>query len=416
MIMRRIVRRTLLLAVALGGAAPLLVSQSRVLGKRPDSLEWKPLFNGRNLDGWDAPTAGDWQVENGVLVVHRREGEHAGGWLVTKNNYGDFILRLKFEPGAEPFNSGILIRDTGHSRISRPAFNGFEIQLAEDGADEENPNGSIYDVSRAFHKRIDPQKWTDFEVRCIDDHIVSYMNGEKMAETHSRRSYRGGIGFQVHGGSEPVNYAFKDIEIAELPEAPRPFQNMEEKLETAPGTFVPLLDSASAREMLPQSSSAVQWSFTDGVLRGTGSNQTDWVVGKPEFGDFILSFGFRVSGSGYAGVGVRLPGPEPAGNGCLAAQGYEFRISDSDDDNPTGSILDLARAFRLGPDLKLIVHKEQWNQARLYVAGDHIVSYVNLVKMAETHANRRSAGRIGFEVAPRATIEYRDLQVKRIAP
>jgi len=119
--MRRIVRRTLLLAVALGGAATLLVSQSRVLGKRPDSLKWKPLFNGRNLDGWDAPTAGDWQVENGVLVVHRREGEHAVGWLVTKKNYGGFILRLKFKPGAEPFNSGILIRDPGHSRISRPA-------------------------------------------------------------------------------------------------------------------------------------------------------------------------------------------------------------------------------------------------------------------------------------------------------
>ena len=137
---------------------------------------------------------------------------------------------------------------------------------------------------------------------------------------------------------------------------------------------------------------------------------------KPEFGDFILSFGFRVSGSGYAGVGLRLPGPEPAGNVSLAAQGYEFRISDSDDDNPTGSILDLARAFRLDPDLKPIVHKDQWNHARLYVAGDHIVSYVNLVKMAETHANRRSAGRIGFEVAPGTTIEYRDLQAKRIAP
>ena len=44
------------------------------------------LFNGKNLDGWQAKKNG-WAVEDGVLV--RKPGS---GYIWTKKSFGDFVL------------------------------------------------------------------------------------------------------------------------------------------------------------------------------------------------------------------------------------------------------------------------------------------------------------------------------------
>ena len=72
---------------------------------------WKQLSNQKDLTGWEVVGAGDWTMERveqplevqrtnlttteGEIVVRRRPGEEAGGWLVTRGDYADFILRLK---------------------------------------------------------------------------------------------------------------------------------------------------------------------------------------------------------------------------------------------------------------------------------------------------------------------------------
>src|SRR5581483_11679867 len=97
----------------------------------------------------------------------------------------------------------------------------------------------------AYPQALPAGEWADFEIRAIGDHIVTYMNGKKMAETHSRRSYKGGIGLHLHGGDEPAENWWKDIEIKELPPAQRPYQLTQEKMEQEPGEFVPVLTADS---------------------------------------------------------------------------------------------------------------------------------------------------------------------------
>ena len=92
---------------------------------------WRPIFNGKDLSGWEIVGAGDWKADDGQLVLRRKPGERGAGWLVSRDDFSDFKLRLKFKSKLEHFNSGILLRDPGHAKRFRPAFNGYEIQIQQ---------------------------------------------------------------------------------------------------------------------------------------------------------------------------------------------------------------------------------------------------------------------------------------------
>lgn len=356
---------------------------------------WIPRFDGMNLQGWEAVHGGRWTVEDGAIVMRRVPGDSGGAWLFTKKDYEDFVLRLKFLPGSSVFHSGILVREPGHGKITRPAFSGYEISLAQ-GIRRQNTTGAIYFSANAYLKDIPAHEWSTIEIRCLGDHITTFVNGQKMAETHVRRSFKGGIGLHLHGGSDQPEIRWKDIELQELPPKPRGFQNDEERLAQLPGDFQAVTD-------LP---SAPGWTWSDGVLRGKTTTQPINIQTKTEYGDFIFGFDFRLSTGGSGGAVFRVP---PGHDG-----GYEFHLEDQDDVNPSGSIFNLARAFVSEVCDQKIYHTGKWNQARIYAADDHIVTYLNLAKGAEVHDDRSRRGQIGFRVAPGSWVEFRNIEVKRI--
>lgn len=375
-------------------------------------VAWKKLCNGRDLEGWGkVNTGGTWTVENGIIVARRTAPDKGASWLVTKKDYGDFILRLKYKSAYERYNSGILIRDPAHAKLFRPAFSGFEIIIAQ-GQHDENTNAAIYYAANAYKQDLHANEWANFEVRVIGDHIVTYMNGKKMAETHSRRSYRGGIGLHLHGGEEPAENWWKDIEIQELPPAPRPFQLAEEKMETAPGEFAPLASSLDV-DFSPISDPAKRWLLENDSLQAGGGPQESWVTTKKSYDNFVMTFDFKMDSPGTAGVGFRIPSDA---RDNFADRGYMLAIDGDDMENPTGSIYNVARSFVLDPRLQKIFLPGQWNHARIYATADHLITYVNSVKTAETHIRRSSRGRIGFRAGPGATIEYRALKIKPVLP
>jgi hypothetical protein len=103
-----------------------------------DKGTWTKLCNGRDLEGWEKfNTGGTWMVENGIIIARRTLPDRGASWLVTKKDYGDFILRLKYKSAYERYNSGILVRDPAHAKLFRPAFSGFEIIIAQ-GQEDEN--------------------------------------------------------------------------------------------------------------------------------------------------------------------------------------------------------------------------------------------------------------------------------------
>ncbi len=134
-----------LILAAACGASP----DPELAGNASAQPRWEPLLSGQDLSGWEVVGGGKWTTGNGELLAQRLPDDSRAGWLVTREDFGDFKLRLKFKASGEHFNSGILIRDPGHAKFSRPAFHGYEIQIYNgDGDAEPNTSGAIYNLAR----------------------------------------------------------------------------------------------------------------------------------------------------------------------------------------------------------------------------------------------------------------------------
>ena len=75
------------------------------------AADWKPLFNGRNLDGWEVIGDGQWTVMADGVLLGQRIGDlrkmpsqpNFKGWVDTqswlytnRNDFGEFDLHLEY--------------------------------------------------------------------------------------------------------------------------------------------------------------------------------------------------------------------------------------------------------------------------------------------------------------------------------
>ncbi|MFM1919255.1 MAG: hypothetical protein RLZZ303_889 [Candidatus Hydrogenedentota bacterium] len=186
------------------------------------------LFNGVSLDGWEQ-VGGDesnWFTGPGLLYT---EGD-GGGWISTTREYGDFELSLEFltPPGG---NSGVFIRAP---REGNPAFEGSEIQILDDFADEYKALepyqycGSMYSTAAPSKRVTKPAgEWQSMRIRCEGPRVQVWLNGEhivdanqdeaasdpkKLKEHPGLKRQSGYIGLQNHGS----RLDFRNVFIKEL--------------------------------------------------------------------------------------------------------------------------------------------------------------------------------------------------------
>jgi hypothetical protein len=114
-----------LVAVAVLSLAPVLPAVGQDEGKDA----WKPLFNGRDLDGWSPKIRGydlgenygnTFRVENGVLKVaydQYQKFDNKFGHLFYKDRFSHYVLRVEYRfvgdqvpggPGWAARNSGVM--------------------------------------------------------------------------------------------------------------------------------------------------------------------------------------------------------------------------------------------------------------------------------------------------------------------
>lgn len=193
-----------------------------------------PLFNGKNLDGWQA-TPGPWVVEKSMLVLkdrtdHKMRNEN---YLWTQKRYGDFVLDLEFRV-VQGTNSGVFIRTAD---VKDPVQTGIEIQVGNMVPGRPLSRGSvggIYDLTTPKKNVLKPKGWNRYVITCRGSKVSVMLNGEPTAEADldqwaearknpdgSPNKFRrplkdfareGYIGFQDHGS--PVWY--RNIRIKEL--------------------------------------------------------------------------------------------------------------------------------------------------------------------------------------------------------
>ncbi len=193
--------------------------------KLRDLSEFQPIYNGKDLSGWD--TTGNWiPQDDGSLLIQPREGEK--GWtrydayLFTQKKYKDFVLDLEYAypPGG---NSGVYFR-VGDK--SDPVGKGIEVQILDsskkEGALSSHDHGGIVSTNAAASKNMSrsPGEFNRMVVTNIGTHCRVELNGEQIVDVDlsttpvKDRPLEGYIGLQDHG--QPNDIRFRNIRIRDL--------------------------------------------------------------------------------------------------------------------------------------------------------------------------------------------------------
>jgi len=201
-----------------GEADAIKKTRDLLLKIREEEGRCKPIFNGKDLDGWTMIDGGEWTIEDGVLIGRKGQNwstnpEKTGSWLSTKKQYSDFRLELQYTLG-EKSNSGVFFRS---SHEKNPAFTGYEMQIHDSPGRPPSKGGpsSIYDVVAPTKNLVrSAGQWNTVTILARGPKIQFWMNGEQVLDTEQTRSMKGYIGLQNHDERSVVK--FKNIRLEEL--------------------------------------------------------------------------------------------------------------------------------------------------------------------------------------------------------
>jgi hypothetical protein len=206
--------------------APSQAGRPVASGPSPD---WRPLFDGRSLEGWEHVGPGRFVIEDGLL---RTEGGMGLLWY-AREKLGNCVIRVVYKTANEHANSGVYIRIA--DRPVDPWYavhHGFEVQIMDRGNDGRS-TGSIYTFANAAAKSFKAGDWNTMEITLRGNHVVTRINGTQVTEFDSSslkppsadktgagdpargpRPESGYIGLQNHDGKSTVY--FRDVSVRPL--------------------------------------------------------------------------------------------------------------------------------------------------------------------------------------------------------
>jgi len=378
---------------------------------------WRPLFNGKTLDGWvQINGTAPFTVADGA-IVGTTVLDSPNSFLCTKEEFGDFILEYEAKLDA-PMNSGVQIRG-----LSTPAYldgrvHGYQIEI--DPSDRAW-TGGLYDEARAgwLHPVYGPEaarkaftinEWNRFRVEAIGTSIRSWVNGVPVSNVIDDQTARGFIGLQVHSIGKDVSRVgqtvrFRNIRIltSNLAANRTPDRGGAPQFNYVPNTISDrektdgwklLWDgrtTAGWRGAKLQTFPEKGWSVADGVLTvlETGGGEAAAggdIVTVDEFENFELVVEFKLTKG--ANSGIKYFVDTGLNQGAGSSIGCEYQLLD-DAVHPDAKLgvkgnRTLAGLYDLIPPVGVRFNGiGQWNRARIVVRGAHVEHWLNGFKTVE---------------------------------
>ena len=187
---------------------------------------WVSLFNGKDLAGWKINGEERWVARDATILCESTAGKY--GYLTTEKTYRDFDLRLKFK-GEAAGNSGVFFHSkiTGMNPETGPDIEGMQVEVDPNpgkhtgGLYESGGRGWVMMPTADGEKALKPGEWNDLEVSVLGGHVVSRLNGVKIADfSDPAPKFKDGvIGLQIHTGGG-VKMRWKDLFIRGKEENP----------------------------------------------------------------------------------------------------------------------------------------------------------------------------------------------------
>lgn len=216
--------------------------------------QWRPLFNGKDLSGWQVRGDGIWTVLPGGVLLGQRKIDSVSqpfdtDWPISQKQYGAWLNRHAWLYTAQEFtefdlhleyllpphmNSGVSIRDVTRAHYSigekassgdpplrtalkgTPSHIGYEIQIIGSDAGK-YPTGSIYLFREAPRGLQKMGEWNSLDIESRKSGIRVKVNGQLASEFpgEAGRPLTGPIGLQLH--DQFTFLMFREIRIRELP-------------------------------------------------------------------------------------------------------------------------------------------------------------------------------------------------------
>lgn len=381
---------------------------------------WEPLFNGKNLNGWKRLNGkAEYKVENNAIVGYTKANT-PNTFLVTKKNYGDFILELEFKVD-DTMNSGIQFRSESKADYQKGRVHGYQFEI---DPSKRAWSGGIYDEARrnwVYPLTVNPKaqtafkrgEWNKVRIECLGNSIRTWLNGVACANIWDDVTPSGFIALQVHAiGSEKdagKTVAWRDIRICttDVDKYVTPDSQSAPEVNLITNTLSPtekkngwaLLWDGKTPEGWRGAKLAEfpekGWTMEEGILKvrkGDGGESTNGgdIVTKRKYKNFILTVDFKITEGANSGIKYFV-NPD-LNKGAGSAIGCEFQILD-DEKHPDaklgvkgnrqlGSLYDLIPAPKDKP-----VKKGDWNTAVVKVEGNKVTHILNGVKLLEYTRN-----------------------------
>jgi Domain of Unknown Function (DUF1080) len=199
---------------------------------RAEGEPWKPLFNGKDLQGWKHVGPGEMVVEDGL--IHTRGGMGLLYW--TGGKLGNCVLRVVFRMRDTNDNSGVFVRIPVEPREEwMPVHYGYEVQIDNEpeksNEDDHHVTGALYSLTKALARPGKPgPEWNTMEITLDGLRTSVTLNGVKVTDytegqavpprkfdyepQRGPRPEAGFIGLQNHGKDDVV--FFKEIAVRPL--------------------------------------------------------------------------------------------------------------------------------------------------------------------------------------------------------
>ena len=147
------------------------------------------LFDGKNMNEWNAMGKNQWIVSDGIL-----KSPHSGSNLVTNRTFDDFKLHIEFRYPAES-NSGVYLRGR------------YEIQVIDSKGME--PSDVLLGGVYGFLTPSDmvakaPGEWQSFDVTLVGRMVTIFVNGKKVICNQAIPGITGGAINSDEGAPGPI--------------------------------------------------------------------------------------------------------------------------------------------------------------------------------------------------------------------
>lgn len=266
---------------------------------------WKPLFDGKSLDGWVnvncAPNT--FSVSNGMIV----STGVPTGLLRTDRQYENFELQLEYCHLRAGGNAGLFVWSDPITSPGVPFARAIEVQIL-DGRNTENytSHGDVFAIHGATFKPDRPHpggwmrslpserrarpagEWNQYHVLCSNGVVKLSVNGREVSGGFDSRPRKGYICLEAEGSE----CYFRNLRLRELPSTnPRP-----EEIAPMAESFRPLYTGVDLSGWKVEPWHVGHWQTNDWILGydGRADRKDMFFWSQPEFGDFVLMVDWRL--------------------------------------------------------------------------------------------------------------------------